>query len=82
VRINNSVYSYPEKARFSTQTNATAKKSQNLVPFWRKSFEGRVRIDQSVQRPAMGLTVRVSNPGGGEIFRKGQDRAWDPLSHL
>jgi hypothetical protein len=34
------------------------------------------RIAQSVQRLATGLTVRGSNPGGGEIFRTRPDRPW------
>ena len=35
-------------------------------------------IAQSVQRLAMGWTVRGSNPGGGQIFRTCPDRPWGP----
>ena len=39
-------------------------------------------IAQSVQRFAMGWTVRESNPGAGEIFSTRPDRPWGPPSHL
>ena len=39
-------------------------------------------IAQLVQRLAKGWTVRVSNPGGGEIFRTRPDRTWDPPNLL
>jgi len=35
-------------------------------------------IAQSVKRLVTGLTVRESNPGGGEIFRTRPDRPWGP----
>jgi len=41
-----------------------------------------VAIAQSVQRLATGWTVRVSNPGGGDIFRTHPDRPWGPHSLL
>jgi hypothetical protein len=37
---------------------------------------------QSVLRLATGWTFRVSNTGGGEIFRTRPDRPWAPLSLL
>jgi hypothetical protein len=40
------------------------------------------RVAQSVKRLAAGLTVRGSNPGGGEIFRTCPDRPWGPPSLL
>ena len=40
------------------------------------------RVTQSVQRLATSWTVRGSNPGGGEIFRKCPDRPWGPPSLL
>jgi len=40
------------------------------------------RVAQSVQRLAMGWTVRGSNPGGGEIFHTCPDRPWGPPSLL
>jgi hypothetical protein len=39
-------------------------------------------IAQSVWRLATGWTVRGSNPGGGESFRTGPHRPWDPPSLL
>jgi len=39
-------------------------------------------VAQSVQRLAMGCTVRGSNPSGGEIFRTCPDRPWGPPSLL
>jgi hypothetical protein len=39
-------------------------------------------IAQSVKRLATGWTVRGSNPGGSEIFRKCPDRPWGPPSLL
>ena len=39
-------------------------------------------IAQSVQRLATGWTVRGSNPGGGEIFRKRPDWPWGRPSLL
>jgi hypothetical protein len=39
-------------------------------------------IAQSVQRLAMGWTVRILNPGGGEIFRTRPDQPWGPPSLL
>jgi hypothetical protein len=39
-------------------------------------------VAQSVQRLPTGWTVRVSNPGGGEIFRTCPDRPWGPPSLL
>jgi hypothetical protein len=39
-------------------------------------------VAQSVQRQAMGWTVRGSNTGGGEIFRTCPDRSWGPPSLL
>jgi len=42
----------------------------------------RAGIAQSVQRLATGLTVRGSNPSGGEIFRTRPDRLWGPPSLL
>ena len=42
-------------------------------------YSGHVsRVAQSVQRLAMGWTVRGSNSGGGEIFRTCPDRPWGP----
>ena len=35
-------------------------------------------LAQSVKRLATGWTVRVSNPGGGEIFRTRPDLPWGP----
>jgi hypothetical protein len=40
------------------------------------------RVAQSVQRLAMGWTVRGSNPGGVEIFRTCPDWPWGPPSLL
>ena len=40
------------------------------------------RVAQSVQRLAMGWTVRGTNPGGGEIFRTCPDPPWGPPSLL
>jgi hypothetical protein len=39
-------------------------------------------IAQSLQRLATGLTVRGSNPGGGDIFRTCPDRPWGSPSLL
>jgi hypothetical protein len=39
-------------------------------------------VAQSVQRLATGLTIRGSNPSGGEIFRTRPDRPWGPPSLL
>jgi len=40
------------------------------------------QVAQSVWQLATGWTVRVSNPGGGELFRTCPDRPWGPLSIL
>jgi hypothetical protein len=40
------------------------------------------QVAQSVQRLAMGWTVRGTNPGGVEIFRTCPDRPWGPPSFL
>ena len=40
------------------------------------------RVAQSIQRLAIGWTVRGSNPGWGEIFRTCADRLWGPPSFL
>ena len=40
------------------------------------------RVAQSVQRLAVGWTVRGSNPGRGEFFRTLPDRSWGPPSLL
>ena len=40
------------------------------------------RVAQSVQRLAMGWTVRGSNPGGGKIFHTCPDWPWGPPSLL
>ena len=42
----------------------------------------RAGVAQSLQRLATGLTVRKSNPIGGEIFRTCPDRLWDTTSLL
>ena len=42
----------------------------------------RAGIAQSVHRLVTGLTVRGSNPGGGQIFHTRPDRPWDPTSLL
>jgi hypothetical protein len=39
-------------------------------------FRAGAAIAQSVWRLATGLTVRGSNPGGGEVFRSRPDRPW------
>jgi len=39
----------------------------------------RVHRDKGV---LVGSTIRGSNPGRGEIFRIGQDRAWGPVTLL
>ena len=36
--------------------------------------------DSSVGTTSYGMDGRRSNPGGGEIFRTGPDRHWDPSS--
>ena len=40
------------------------------------------QVAQPVWRLAMGWTVRLSNPGGGEIFRTCPDWTWGPTSLL
>jgi hypothetical protein len=39
-------------------------------------------MSQSVQQLPTGGTVRVSNPGGGEIFRTCPHWPWGPLSPI
>jgi hypothetical protein len=59
----------------STQVNLTEEKTINIMYI-------AAGIGQSVQRLARGWMARGLNPGGGEIFRTGPDRHWDPPSLL
>ena len=42
----------------------------------------RAGIAQSIQRLAMGCTIRGSNPNRWRIFRTRSDRPWGPTSFL
>jgi hypothetical protein len=51
-------------------------------PFRGRTTRPWARIAQWVQRLATGWTFRISNPGGGEVYRTRRDRLWAPPNLL